>query len=346
MTDMRQQLGYQWACDFLNQQDHQISSYQITPVAGDASFRRYFRLHAHSKTWILMDAPPEHESIHTFIEIAQSWRTMGLAVPEIYGINQQAGYLLLEDFGDHLLLTCLQQDPQQASQWYPQAIDQLILLQTADISTKTLPSYNSALMLREMQLFSDWLCIQGLQLDKNEVETQCRPLMQTLAHTLPKLPCGPVHRDYHSRNLLIKPDQSLGIIDFQDAVHGPLCYDLMSILRDCYIHWPFAQQKAWAQHYFVQAQKSNLLPEDTDFNTFWKQALRMSVQRHLKASGIFARLYLRDHKTGYLADIPTTLNYIQEAATHLPDAELQQFSLWMQTQVYPRLADFIAQGQN
>lgn len=346
MTDVRQQLGYQWACDFLSQQADQATSYQITPVAGDASFRRYFRLHGHAKTWILMDAPPAHENIQTFIELAQSWRTAGLAVPAIYGIQQTEGYLLLEDFGDHLLLKYLQQEPQEASRLYQQALDALICLQKAELNTEILPQYTSALMLREMQLFKDWLCVQGLQLDKEEVDAACDSLMQALAQDLPQLTCGRVHRDYHSRNLLIKPDKNLGIIDFQDAVHGPLCYDLVSILRDCYIQWPFAQQQTWAQYYFTQAQAAALFPPTLDFTDFWQQALRMSVQRHLKASGIFARLYLRDHKTGYLADIPTTLSYIQEAATHLPDAHLQAFSLWLQTRVYPRLADFIAQGHH
>ena len=303
-------------------------------VSGDASFRRYFRLQTASGPMIAMDAPPQKEDSQSFVSVAQTWRRLGVQVPHIHASDLALGFLLLEDFGDRQLLTQVQAvDPQARDQWYRQAIRQLVHLQqhTMDEAAQ-LPPYDAALLDREMDLFRDWLVARklGMQLDA-ETHRMVEDVFDFLRQRALSQARVAVHRDYHSRNLMCLPDQSLGILDFQDAVYGPLTYDLVSLLRDCYVRWPAEQVMQWCRYYHACATEAGL--PLADFDAFFADFECMGMQRHLKASGIFARLALRDGKLGYLQDVPNTLRYLCDAAMHY--AETRTFADWLQEQVLP-----------
>ena len=293
-----------------------LGDFSVEPASADASFRRYFRVTlSDGTTRIAMDAPPDKEDSRPFVAIAGMMADAGLHVPEIHAHDLQQGFLLLEDLGARAYLGALNHDA--ADRLYGDAIDALVRLQTNTPSGR-LPAYDRALLLREMQLFPEWLLGRhlGLQLS----EAQSRMLDAAFAALVDNALAQPVvcvHRDYHSRNLMVVADNNPGVIDFQDAVAGPITYDLVSLLRDCYISWPAAQLDAWVAYYFGRAQRAGLLDgvDAAGFRTWFDL---MGVQRHLKAAGIFARLNHRDGKPGYLDDIPRTLGYVVEAGAHHP----------------------------
>lgn len=313
------------------------------PVSGDASFRRYFRVWrehpGQARTpFIVMDAPPEHEDCKPFIAIARHWHQHGIHVPAIAGEDLQQGFLLLEDFGDQLMLSAL--NPDSADACYRQALNEL-----ADIGGQSsppdypLPAYDDALLDREMALFPDWLLEKHLGLS---LDNQQRALLDTafalLKESALAQPEVTVHRDYHSRNLLIRPGQSApGVIDFQDAVQGPVTYDAVSLLKDCYVRWPEADICAWLEHYRLASLDAGLHRADADTFRQWFEL--MGMQRHLKAAGIFARLAIRDGKTGYLADIPRTVSYIRDASARQP--AFRHFHEWLCDIVIPAIEDRI-----
>ncbi len=295
---------------------HQVgfSHFSLEPASGDASFRRYFRISLNDKSFIAMDAPPEKEDCHPFVAIAQQLRVAGLNVPSIHHQDLKQGFLLLDDFGSILYLDILNSD--NADQLYSDAMHSLVQLQS-NVSAETLPLYNRALLMQEMELFREWLLQKHLRLSLTDSDhIQLTQIFELLADNALEQPQVAVHRDYHSRNLM-QTEPNPGILDFQDAVNGPVTYDLVSLLRDCYIQWPTDQVELWAMAYFKQAVKSGVLLSKHE-----KQFLQwfdlMGVQRHLKAAGIFARLNQRDGKSGYLKDIPRTLGYIVEVAFHRP----------------------------
>ncbi len=309
MSDLRQQQLLQWAEQTLQQPLH------IHPVSGDASFRRYFRVQGEHCRWIAMDAPPDKEDSRPFVAIARQLEAAQVHVPHIEALDLAHGFMLLEDFGDVSLLDALQADGESAAQQhYGDALRALLHMQ-CQVDGRQLPAYDRALLSREMTLFDDWLLGTHLRI---ELDASDREIIQQTAETLIanalEQPRVFVHRDYHSRNLMViapgaEAKPSPGIIDFQDAVYGPLSYDLVSLLRDCYIAWPEAQVAQWVADYHREAQQHGLC--DCPLATFQRWFDLMGVQRHLKAMGIFARLKHRDGKPGYLHDIPRTLAYVE-----------------------------------
>jgi len=289
---------------------------QIIAITNDASFRRYFRIYLNGISYIAMDAPPDRENCAPFIDIAQRLRASGLNAPQILASNLEQGFLLLSDLGAQLYLNLLNEE--HVEKLYGDALEALITMQTRTASEK-LPRYNYRLLHQEMALFTDWLLDKHLQcpLNSNEL-AEIRACFELLSESALSQPQVFVHRDYHSRNLMVVPSGNPGILDFQDAVKGPVTYDLVSLLRDCYIAWPRQRVIGWAQDYYVKAQQAKILSAEIDVAQFLQWFDWMGIQRHLKASGIFARLYRRDGKPGYLQDIPRTLNYLVEVGQHYP----------------------------
>jgi len=294
----------------------------IRPASADASFRRYFRVALAGESYIVMDAPPEREDTRPYVAIAQRFHALGLNVPRILEQDSENGFLLLSDLGDRLYLPRLGEAT--VERLYGDALGALIVLQTGTYSENAagfLPDYDEALLRREMELFRDWYL--GRHLGRTLTRSQGRALdraFETLIASARAQPQVWVHRDYHSRNLLVTDRNNPGIVDFQDAVLGPVTYDLVSLLRDCYIAWPRARVEDWVKGYRALALQSGI-PVGEDDSRFLAWFDLMGVQRHLKAAGIFARLYHRDGKPGYLPDIPRTLGYVLEVAARYAETE-------------------------
>lgn len=291
---------------------------RMAPASSDASFRRYFRVWSDGQTRIVMDAPPDKEDCRPFVAIAQALRELGLNAPEILASDCDQGLLLLTDLGSRQYLAEL--DDQRVSGLYGDALTALARLQTGgDPDSPLLPPYDAALLHREMALFRDWFLGELLGLELSAAEQ--RTLDQTfaaLAGNALEQPQVWVHRDYHSRNLMVTAPDNPGVLDFQDAVIGAVTYDLVSLLRDCYIAWPRSQVEAWALNHRARLRALGMTGLD-DADQFLRWFDLMGVQRHLKAVGIFARLKLRDGKPGYLGDIPRTLGYVLEVADRYPE---------------------------
>ena len=305
------------------------------PASSDASFRRYFRIKAAEGQFIVMDAPPEKENIEPFIRVAALMAGSQVNVPVIFQKNLTDGFLLLEDFGTECFLDRL--NPQTATALYQSAFDALFKLQTnTSLQDCTLPGYNESLLQRELGIFEDWFLNQWLdiQIPASLWEAVCTILVDSAGEQ----PVTCVHRDYHSRNLMVLNDDSPGVIDFQDAVIGPITYDLVSLLRDCYIAWPTEQVDLWREHYYQRLLQAKIISCSSVCFKRWFDL--MGMQRHLKAIGIFSRLHLRDDKSGYLNDIPRTLNYITTLCKAYP--KLTEFGDFLQAQVLPALDELIA----
>lgn len=307
MTDNeRHLLLTRWVEDAL-----QTGPIQLVPASCDASFRRYWRAGVANRTFIAMDAPPEREDNARFVRIAMGWRAAGLNVPEILAMDLEHGFLLITDLGHESYLDVL--DADNANRLYADALTALLAIQTRAPMTG-LPPYDEALLRRELDLFDEWLLKRFLALPASRIDTPGLKAARTLlvANALEQ-PRVCVHRDYHSRNLMASTPRP-GILDFQDAVIGPVTYDLVSLLRDCYIAWPQERVATWARSYFERAAQAGVL--GAGHGDRWQRWMDlMGIQRHLKAAGIFARLKLRDARPGYLGDIPRTLHYVLEVAT-------------------------------
>lgn len=294
---------------------HIDAPFTISPITGDASFRRYFRVHLgqsvpainNASTAIVMDAPPPFERIEPFYSLCTQLFNAGVHVPTLHAADNAQGFLLLSDFGDEQMLNHLNTD--SVDTLYESALVSLNHMQHA---TKGIcvPEYDNTLLMAEMHLFTDWLLDThlGIQLTEQE-KKNIHICFNALSQSALEQPKTFVHRDYHSRNLMITLNGNLGIIDFQDAVRGPITYDAVSLLKDCYILWPENKVDEWLTTYYTLLKTHGSV--DVPLTTFKQWFDLMGVQRHLKASGIFARLYHRDNKTGYLADIPNTLGYIE-----------------------------------
>ncbi|MCF6218538.1 MAG: phosphotransferase [Gammaproteobacteria bacterium] len=287
----------------------------LEPVSGDASFRRYFRITASGQSYIVMDAPPSHEEITPFIRITRLFEQAGLNVPQLYAEDIENGFLLLGDLGREDYLSAL--NDQSANRLYDDAISTLLTLQSACRKDKTLPDYGEQMLQSEMMLFSEWFLGQHLKVElscsEHDVLQQSFSTLISSALAQPKV-C--VHRDYHSRNLMVCATHNPGVIDYQDAVMGPISYDLVSLLRDCYIGWPDTQIYSWVHQYYQRAFAAGLLTCDEPQFVKWFDL--MGMQRHLKAIGIFARLNYRDGKPNYLDDIPRTFNYLLKMTEKYP----------------------------
>lgn len=282
---------------------------RLEPVTGDCSFRRYFRVYSNDTRYIVMDAPPDKENCDAFIAIAKSFYQLGLTVPVIYAEDLDQGFLLLTDFGDALYLDRL--NARTANKLYTRAIDDLLRIQSCQqIENYVLPEYDRELYQKEIALFRDWYLAVHLGVELSSEETSVLAhISELLIEEALSQPQVCTHRDYHSRNLMFIADgASPGILDFQDAVWGPITYDLLSLLKDCYIDWPEKKVEAWVLSFQKKAVKTGILAVDDP-----KQFLRwfdwIGLQRHLKCLGIFARVHHRDHKSSYLQYLPRTLAY-------------------------------------
>lgn len=289
-----------------------FAQYDWEVASSDASFRRYFRITLPTgDSYVVMDAPPYQEDTAPFMQVSAMFAEIGLNVPVVKHANVDDGFLLLSDLGNVQYLSVLTQD--NVSHLYADAIDALLTLQSK-APREGLPLYDKELLMREMELFREWYLIKymGLRLSAKQ-ESILSDSFELLAATALEQPQVCVHRDYHSRNLMVTPSHNPGILDFQDAVIGPATYDLVSLLKDCYVAWPTEQVEAWALDYLRSASQAGALPVVSD-DEWLKSFHWMGVQRHLKATGIFARLDQRDGKPGYLKDIPRTLSYIVDAS--------------------------------
>ncbi len=311
-----------------------INGYSIKPLFGDASFRRYFRVTlADGATRIAMDAPPPQEDCRPFVDISNRLEAAGVHVPHIYAEDLQQGFLLLEDLGDTLYLSKLNEET--APRLYGDALGALSAMQ-ACTNIDDLPHYDEALLGMELELFREWLCQKHLGLTLTDDESRMlEQLFALLIDNALQQPQHFVHRDYHSRNLMLVATHGPGVIDFQDAVIGPITYDLVSLLKDAYIRWPLEQVDAWAEGYCELAIQCGLMPQQ-DEAKFQRWFDLMGVQRHIKVAGIFARLYRRDAKKSYLDDIPLVLEYIMEMVARYP--ELHTLGVFITQRIKPHLS--------
>ena len=287
--------------------------YQIEPASADASFRRYFRVSLDGSTYIAMDAPPPQEDCTPFVHVAEVFAQAGLNVPKIIAQDIPHGFLLLSDLGNTTLLSALQAPKglEKAADFYREASRALVTMQLAS-KPNVFPEYDQALLSREMALFPDWYVAQHLKVTLSDAQQQTmQKTFDMLNRNILAQAKVYVHRDYHSRNLMVQagsPD--LGILDFQDAVYGPITYDLVSLLKDAYIYWEEDQVLDWAVRYWQSARNAGL-PVPEDVADFYRDFEWMGAQRHIKILGIFARLYHRDGKDGYLKDMPLVMDYLR-----------------------------------
>jgi aminoglycoside/choline kinase family phosphotransferase len=305
----RQQQIQQWLADMSPGR-----RFELTPASADASFRRYFRASfADGGSHIVMDAPPENEDCRPFIHVAALLRDAGLNVPEVLAEDLERGYLLLSDLGRQTYLNVITED--NADAYMRPAIAALVQWQVSS-RPGVLPEYDDALLRRELALFPDWYCRRhaGFELDGEhgkwlgilaDIDNQ----LVTSALAQPQVY---VHRDWMPRNLMVS-DPNPGILDFQDAVFGPITYDVISMFRDAFLSWEEEREIDWIVRYWEQAKRAGL-PVDSDFGEFYRAAEWMGLQRHLKVLGIFARLNYRDGKPAYLADTPRFIAYARRVA--------------------------------
>ncbi|OUY06939.1 aminoglycoside phosphotransferase family protein [Acinetobacter populi] len=321
----REQIVQQWLEQIIEKQ-----AFEIKYLPGDASFRRYARIHLPNQTYMLMDAPPEKEDCLPFVQIAAYLEQHGARVPHIIAQDLSQGFLLLEDFGDHLLANAL--NAQTVDAYYLQAFKQIIQLQAIPVDQLIFPKYSIEKLIQEMRLFDQWM-LPDLKIEVTEKHAELlHRSYQWIIENLEHQPQVLVHRDYHSRNLMILDGENdLGVIDFQDAVVGPDTYDLISIIRDAYVQWPSQQVQKWIAEFYA------MLPEQArknrDLAQFQLDAEIMSIQRHLKILGIFVRLYVRDGKSGYLKDLPRVMWYLRQELAHC--SALQDFQQFIEMEVMP-----------
>lgn len=349
--DVRHEQLQLWAREILTEQlETDPGPVQADGLGGDASFRRYFRfvlrspvslpaLPAPVRSLMLVDAPPARENNPAFVLTAGEFSAAGLRTPVILACDLEQGFMLLEDFGDQLYLPCLQaaqaqHDMARVDTLYTQAMNALLALQ-ADRSPSQLPPYDQGRLHQELSLFDEWFCTRMLGMTLSDDE---KNLLAQTWHFLEQAALNQtqvrVHRDYHSRNLMViaqldgrhPEDTPPGIIDFQDAVIGPVTYDLVSLLRDCYIVWPAEDVERWLAHYHQQAQARGILPATVNLARFRRDFDLMGLQRHIKVLGIFCRLALRDNKPRYLLDLPVVMDYVVSVGEKYP--ELAPFISW------------------
>lgn len=307
VADVRLVALHQWVCTLFPD-----NTFSIVPVAGDASFRRYFRLRMDVHSFILMDAPPALENCEPFVAIANAFEKSDVRFPSIISRDLQQGFLLLTDFGDQQLLPLLHHNT--ADGLYRTAIDTLFRMQQPrEIQQYSLPCFDANQYWREFGIFYDWYLAKHMNIAlSQEDEMRLKSIYQLLIDSANAQPQVFVHRDYHARNIMVCDDNVLGILDFQDALWGPITYDLVSLLRDCYIAWPDAQVETWVHYYYALLQENNALMS-VDFAQFMRWFDWVGLQRHLKCLGIFSRLSYRDQKHGYLKEIPRVLRYVVSA---------------------------------
>ena len=297
--------------------DSGITYQDITAASADASFRRYFRISNEDGTYIVMDAPPEKEDCKPFIHIANILFDFGLNVPQVFQQDLEQGFLLLSDLGNTVFLSELNNNT--VDEMYTAAMKSLLLMQNNE--NPDLPLYDATLLQNELNLFPDWYLTKQLNItltvQQKEILEQTFDVLIKNALAQPQV-C--VHRDYHSRNLMVNQKNTglPGVIDFQDAVIGAVTYDLVSLLKDCYINWPREKVEGWVKYFHAEAESLGII-NSVSFETFLRWFDLMGMQRHLKVAGIFSRLKHRDGKTGYLKDIPRTMDYVHDVLERYPE---------------------------
>jgi aminoglycoside/choline kinase family phosphotransferase len=294
------------------------TQFSLAPASEDASFRRYFRVSFADgrDSFVAMDAPPEKENCRPFLQVGALFAGAGAHVPKVHASSLEQGFLLLEDLGPTTYLDRLKEidgHSAAADALYLAAIDTLVAIQLSGNAADLRP-YDDAILRRELNLFPDWYVVRHLrqELSPADGEILARAFELVLANNLAQ-PRVHVHRDYHSRNLMVS-EPLPGVLDFQDALYGPITYDLASLLRDAYVRWEEERVIDWCVRYWEKARKAGL-PVGADFSAFYRDFEWMGVQRHLKVAGIFARLFHRDGKERYLADLPLVVDYLQAACS-------------------------------
>jgi aminoglycoside/choline kinase family phosphotransferase len=313
MTDRKKALNH-WITTVAG-----TSDFVIEPASEDASFRSYFRLKVNQRSFIVMDAPPEHENCEPFLHVQKLLASHRVNVPIIHAFDPKQGFMLLSDFGSVLYLDILFDG--EVEKLYSLAIDEMLLIQSVN-DFDGIPPYDKELLTSELALFSDWFI--GRHLGTQLTEQQQYTLLevnQLLIENALSQPQVLVHRDYHSRNIMLTVEGKPGIIDFQDAVVGPITYDLASLLKDCYISWPTATIHGFIKQFITKHNSQHALK--LDFEEYLRWFDLMAAQRHMKAIGIFCRLNYRDGKKQYLYDIPRTMNYLTDTCQKY--AELNKF---------------------
>lgn len=311
----------------------------LTSIAGDASFRRYYRFGDNAQSYIAVNSPPDQENNNRFTALAKLMNGGGVRVPTVECFDQSMGFIVLEDFGDSLLLPQLR--PNTADGYYQKVIATLLDIQQLPHNNGqqfSLLNYDANMLRAELNLFTQWFVTDMLAHSLSEQEViLIDSLFNRLIDSAEQQPQVFVHRDFHSRNLMLLDDSDvgvskIGVIDFQDAVLGPITYDLVSLYKDCYIRWPRKQVAAWVEAY-RRAAAQILAVSMPSATTFLKQFDFMGLQRHIKVLGIFARLYLRDGKSDYLHDLPLVLSYVRETCQQYN--ELADFSTWFEANLQP-----------
>jgi aminoglycoside/choline kinase family phosphotransferase len=291
---------------------------RIEPASADASFRRYFRVTRDTDTYIVMDAPPDKEALGPFVHVAQILAAIGLNVPVVLARDMPRGLLLLSDLGTRLYLDALAAES-EVDRLYADAIRALVKMQTGGAGAGGLPPYDRTLLVREMELMPEWFLKRHLRISLGGAERgMLERLFEALVQNALAQPATLVHRDYHSRNLLVSERANPGILDFQDAVRGAVTYDLVSLLKDCYVAWPAERVRNWALQFREQLLAAGFAAA-ADESEFMRWFDLMGLQRHIKVLGIFARLYYRDGKPGYLKDLRRVLAYARDAAELYPE---------------------------
>ena len=314
--------------------------FQLDPISGDASFRRYFRVTTASTSYVLMDAPPNLEDSQRFIAICQAYAAAGLVVPTVIAAEPARGLLLLSDLGDALLQHQLSEDT--VEQWYRQALGLLpAVRQVQSSASGALPAFDRAFLQRELMLFNEWFLTKHLAITPStEIAAMLNQAFDLICDAaLSQVQAG-MHRDFHSRNLMVQTPQQLAVIDFQDAVIGPVTYDAVSLLKDCYVMWPTALIDSLRNEFLQQLQQQGVLPAHYDSQRFQQDFDWMGLQRHLKVLGIFCRLWYRDGKSGYLADLPRVFQYVVQTCEHYP--EFSALATWLRQEVEPALVRSLA----
>jgi len=304
---------------------------RIEPASSDASFRRYFRVFTAAATYVVMDAPPQHEDVRPYLKVSGLLESLGVHVPHVHESDAARGLLLLEDLGTTLYLDRLKagDDPEPL---YRDALNALAAIQVRGRdASRELPPYDQAALERELALMPEWLLGRHLALELRG--TQAQLIADSFAFLIREGLAQPevfVHRDYHSRNLMVVSGRNPGVIDFQDALRGPVGYDLVSLLKDCYIAWPRARVVGWVRGFRAQLAAAGGAAGASEAE-FLRWFDLIGVQRHIKVLGIFCRLWYRDGKAGYLADLPRVLAYVRETCAQY--AELEPLGGFLEEQV-------------
>ncbi len=323
MNQNRFQDLQQWARQVLREPQLQLGL-----ISGDASFRRYYR--GGGVIWV--DAPPSTEKNREFITNAAALNDVKINAPIVLNYDLENGFLCVSDLGDRSLLSSLSEN--NVTEWYAKALQLLPQFTQIDLD---LPAFDAEFMARENAIFPEWLLERHLQLEQSAGEkTLLSDVFALLVNNNLQQPQVVMHRDFHSRNLMVLADESLAVIDFQDMVQGPLTYDAVSLLKDCYCRWPESVINQGAELAYQLYVDAGVLDTAVALPQFIQWLDLTGMQRHLKAAGIFARLHHRDGKSGYLKDIPRTLGYVRDVAGKYP--QLMPFAKWLNTRVVPALA--------